>query len=304
MKNASLLIAILTSIVGIAQQDIQITQFSEFQSWYNPAYTNIGQNKICGGLLGRNQWSGFGGRPNTGLISAQYNIDNLNYVGIQLVNDQIGNFNNTIAKLNYARSFSTPLMQVTAGIGINFHQSKIGTGYITPDTPVIDDDAINDNPVNLNTLDMDFGIRLKSRNVEVGLASSHLNQGKLNSGTFQHQLQRHYFVYSTYRYGTRIGALKPAIFGKTDGASLQIDTQVQMEFNNNIIAGLNYRLGDNVSPMLGYRFSNNGISAAIMYNYGISTNGLAPYQSGTHEIGIRVCFLPVLTPTLWKHPRI
>ena len=76
MRKLVLTIIVLAGIFsGLrAQQDPQYTMFYFNKMLYNPAYAGA-KDGICGTLLGRFQWNGLPGAPNTWLFTADMPFD-------------------------------------------------------------------------------------------------------------------------------------------------------------------------------------------------------------------------------------
>src|SRR5687767_1882371 len=95
MRKLVLSLVILTSIVGglKAQQDPQYTMFYFNKMLYNPAYAGA-KDAICGTILGRFQWNGLQGAPNTWVFTGDMPIKltDKDYLGIGLTGygDYIG----------------------------------------------------------------------------------------------------------------------------------------------------------------------------------------------------------------------
>ena len=63
--------------------------------------------------------------------------------------------------------------------------------------------------------------------------------------------------------------------------SYQVDCTVDVVYKKRFSAGLNYRINDAVSVLIGFEM-NNGLK--IGYAYDILTSALAGYSGGSHEI--------------------
>ena len=68
-----------------------------------------------------------------------------------------------------------------------------------------------------------------------------------------------------------------------------------------IWAGVTYRLGDAIAPMLGFQHKfDNAATLKIGYSYGITTSQLGNYNNGTHDIMMNYCFDLEKPPLLQK----
>jgi hypothetical protein len=58
-------------------------------------------------------------------------------------------------------------------------------------------------------------------------------------------------------------------------------------------AGVSYRLGDMVAPMLGYQMPVGKDGTGLLkfgYSYDVTTSKLSNYSNGTHELMLNYCF--------------
>src|SRR5947207_3968414 len=70
----SLFMGLLFVLPGFAQQDPQFSQHMFTKLYYNPGFAGA-NDAICGTLLYRNQWTGFGGEPKTAVFMGDMPID-------------------------------------------------------------------------------------------------------------------------------------------------------------------------------------------------------------------------------------
>ncbi|MFT5599849.1 MAG: type IX secretion system PorP/SprF family membrane protein [Flavobacteriales bacterium] len=298
----------LTGVTANAQQDVQFTNFNLYKPFYNPGAL-IETDDICGSVIARNQWSGFGGNPQSFLMNVGYKISDNHTAGLNILSDELGQQHSNLVKLGYAyRHQLLSGLQIGAGFNISWFQSRWGGSYITPDTAPIDDLSIPDGGVQSSVLDVDAGLFLQKDGLYVGLSSSHLNQGQFTStshsaSNFSFDSKRHYYIVAGYQVGSIIGDLRPSLFVKSDGASTQLDVQVKDWIQQKYMVGLNYRLGASIDPMIGYMHAFGTCTVSAQYSYGIITNQISQYTSGTHEFGIHFCYKKPVFRTRSVNPR-
>jgi type IX secretion system PorP/SprF family membrane protein len=288
---------------GRAQQDIQVSNFDYFSSFYNPASITRTQH-ICGNLIGRNQWSGLNGRPNTGFMNVTYNHSDIIWLNLGLTSDVIGNQHSNIVKLGLAKSFTiSPNVSISGGINFNFSHFALQSNFITPDTPVPFDLSIPDNDVSTGTFDMDAGIFIRAKNVTLGISSTHITQPTLQGASFNYQYARHYHVLCGYTKRLRIGELENHLLAKSDVASTQMDFKSNLWHNSGWMVGLAYRVADAVVPMVGYQQQFGGVMIRGIYSYDITTSQLNQYSGGSHELCLKICLAPPPSIDRYTHPR-
>ena len=297
-----------------AQQDPQFT-VGQYQglAYQNPAVVGS-HDAICATLLGRLQWVGFGGEPSTFLFSAQspFSIPGFGShgIGLTVMSDQLGQETTMVAKLSYAFRYSgLGPGTLSAGVGLGYISKSIGSDW-TASQGVIDDPSIPVNGASEGGLDMDFGLFYKiPKKLSIGLSSTHLTASKFNqtlddkvstgdSRQFNYQIDRTYYI--SAQYETQIGqsgdwVLKPGLFVKSDVASTTFAVGAIAEYQEQFWGGIDYRLQDAVSLMLGANFQMNGQNAAggllkVGYSYDFTTSNIRNFSSGSHELFVRYCF--------------
>lgn len=297
MQKIGLIIGVcLLSIVGYAQQDPQFTQNMHSKLFPNPAVAGS-NNAICATVLGRYQWMGFAGRPETYLLSVHGPFSMLKQswgAGLSISQDKIGNDMKTFgakAALAYRRPMGNG--KISAGLGLGM--INIGVGAFANEDAidgVDNDDAINASKMSDTGFDMDLGLYYNSDKLYLGLSTTHLTQAELKGGSTEvFNVKRHYYV--TAGYNAELGpdfVLQPSVFVKSEAASTQIDLNVSVVYKQQVWAGLSYRFIESIAPMIGVNWPVGTGDIKFGYSYDITTSGLRTYNSGTHELMLGYCF--------------
>lgn len=283
------ILMVFSCLHGIAQQDPQFSQYMFARLPINAGYAGS-SDAICGTLLYRNQWTGFGGEPKTTLLTADMPVDALHGgVGLSVyAADRLGAENNLSFRAAYA--YRKVVGPGTLGIGADFgfHQKSMnGNDFIFNDAG---DNRIPTGTVSDGTFDVGLGIYYNTDNLYVGLSSSHLNQGQIDYDNIRTQLVRHYWLMAGYSAElTPSLTLKPALMAKTDGVSTQLDVNANLLINSKFWVGAGYRLQDAVVLMAGLEILPN---MKLGYSYDFTTSAIRTYSTGTHEIMLGYCFKP------------
>ena len=295
-----------------AQQDYQVTHFMFDKLSINPAFAGI-NDKLCASAIFRNQWTGFGGEPKTGVFNVHAPVEILRGgAGLTVFNDKLGRFDNTYARLAY--SYHLNILGGRLGIGASAGLASVGfdtNGYITPDEgeAATNDGLLQSLQTNDNAADFDFGLYYSGNDFYVGLSATHLSSPKLSEVGVD--LKNHVYFMAGYEYrGLMDGDLdlKPNVLVKTDLVSTQFDVNVLAEYRKMIWGGVTYRHQDAIAPMVGYIHHLENESEGVIkigYSYGITTSAINQYSSGTHEIALNYC-MRILKPeiiTKSKNPR-
>ena len=309
MRRILLVFMFLGVIGGLrAQQDPQFTQYMFNQMYFNPAVAGS-HDAICAGLIGRQQWVGFDGRPETYAftVEAPFQDPFLNQqhgVGLTVSSDALGQESTFGLKLNYAYHYTLGTGgTLSAGMGLGMVQKTLGNQWDAID-PANIDPSIPTGGASATSFDMDFGLYYRVPNkLYVGLSTTHITAADLEdlSGgsldQFYYGVARHYFLTAGYVIEEVISDLdiEPSILVKSDGTITSFDISGLAIYQDQFYGGLSYRLQDAVALMLGYQYQMSGQGAAggnlrIGYSYDFTTSQLRQYSGGAHELLVKYCF--------------
>lgn len=318
MKKKTLLLVVLSvcSTALFAQQDPQFTQFMYDRLSVNPGYAGS-KDAFCATLLGRQQWSGFTGQPNTGLLNISGPIKSIRSgVGVSVYLDEIGPQSVTSARLSYAYHLKLGgATKLGLGVSLGFISSSLNNDWVAYDYNSsgnagigtgIGDPSIPINSQKATTFDASFGAYLYNPKYYVGISSVHLNEGDLSDMNIQ--VARHYYFMGGYNFDiTPKLRLTPNVLVKSDLASTQLDVNATVMYANTFWFGATYRLEDAIAPMAGYQyeFPSGKSTLRIGYSYDFTTSELNNYSSGSHELMLSYC-LKIAKPLpkrVYKNPR-
>jgi len=285
-----------------AQQDPQFSQNMFNRQFHNPGFVGS-NNAICGTLLGRQQWVGFDGKPQTYLLSAHMPLSMVTNLpigaGLSVYSDRLGQFSYMGFKAAGSYRFSVGNGNLGVGISLGMVNVNLDNGWVAID-PFQIDPTIPDNGVSKSSFDMDFGgyYEIKDK-LYVGLSMLHLPSSTLSeqltgNDFFSYKVARHYYIMAgyTYRLSDIDLDIKPSTFIKTDGSSTQMDFNVIALYKNMFWAGASYRLQDAIAPMIGVQ--KDGIikkgTLKVGYSYDVTTSVVRNYSNGSHEIMVGFCY--------------
>ncbi len=290
-KLTKFLVLFFIFICGVAnaQQDPQFSQNMFTKLSVNPGFAGA-NDAICGTLLYRNQWTGFGGEPKTMLFTADMPVEVLRGgVGLSVyVADQLGAEKNLNIRGMYAYRMMLGQGNLGLGIGIGYHQKSLdGSKFVYNDQGDINIPTGN---VSGGAIDLDLGAYYNTDKLYVGLSSSHLQEGKISYNNIDTKLARHYYLMAGYSLDlTSALTLKPMIQLKSDAVSTQADFNANLMINNRFWVGGSYRLQDAIVILAGLEVMPN---LKLGYSYDLTTSDIKTYSSGTHEIMIGYCYKP------------
>ena len=291
LKNITIAVIIVTffGLKASAQQDPQFSQNMFTKLCVNPGFAGA-NDAICGTLLYRNQWTGFGGEPKTMLLTADMPMDALHGgVGLTVyAADGLGAEKNLNVRGAYAYRTDLGAGRLGIGVDIGYHQKSLnGSKFVFND---INDNNIPTTNVSGGAFDLGFGLYYNTDKLYFGLSSAHLTQGKISYDNIKTQLARHYYVMAGYNVDlTSALTLKPMIQLKTDAVSTQVDFNANLSINSRYWIGASYRLQDAIVIMAGLEILPN---LKLGYAYDMTTSEIKTYSSGTHEIMLGYCYKP------------
>jgi len=296
MKRPLFIIIVLSLFNGVyAQQDYQITHYMFDNLSFNPGYAGL-NNNICATIIGRQQWAGFAGSPTTALINIHSPVEMLRGgLGLTYVSDQLGFEKNNIARLNYSYHMGLGAGQMGIGLSVGVLQKSFGADWITPSGTStangdITDDLIPDENASGIVPDINLGVFYKTNELYLGISTTHV--GGFEMSNLNVQNVHHYWITAGYNHDLSPDIkLRPSLLIKSDASSTIMDININALYKNLLWAGLTYRVGDEIAPMLGYQHSlADGSSLRIGYAYGITTSIIGNYSNGSHDIMLNYCF--------------
>ena len=286
MKKFKLLIGIFVLISSIstvfAQQDPQYTQYMYSMNILNPAYAGSrGVTSI--GLLGRTQWVGVDGAPQTATLSINGPVGKNVGLGFSVIHDEIGPVkeDNLYADFSYTLNLSE---EDKFAFGI-----KAGATFLNVrEVITVDVDPLNV-PVSLIAPNFGVGLMYYNDRFYAGLSVPNFIESryldKKNGISSTASEKTHYFLTSGYVFDLDENLkLKPSTMLKaTPGAPLSIDLSLNLLIQEKVELGLSHRLDDSISGMIGFNVNQD---LRIGYAYDYTTSNFGEFNSGSHEIMI------------------
>lgn len=288
-----LLLCLFANVV-FSQQDPQMSFNSFNHLAVNPGFAGLNQ-ALCFTAINRNQWMGFEGHPLTTCVAAHMNIDAINSgAGINIVQDKLG-FNKDF-HANLAYSYHVVIKEGLLGIGIGFgmiQKAFDGQELRSPESMVegsnVYDDPCIPHSESKVVFDANAGLFYRTKDLYVGISSTHLTQPQLKYDDGKNPfVRRHFYLAAGYykQLPNPLFGVRPSIFVKTDGATAQYDLNAILILNKQFWGGLTYRLQDAMTVMVGFT-TKMDIGFGLAYDATLSS--LRTYESGSVELMIRYC---------------
>lgn len=303
MRNsyiAILVLILLGTYSGSAQQDPQYTQYMYNTQVINPAYVGS-REALSFGLLGRTQWVNFEGAPKTGTFTVNSPIGVLGNMGLGLsiVHDELGPAVESNITIDYSYTVNTSdtdkfsfglkagldlldvdftklnifdqgdifennvdsKIQPQIGAGVYYHTDRFYTGLSVPNF--------------LNTKHFDES--------QIG---NIINDPSGTAGSTTAAERLHYFLIAGYVFdlGDNL-KFKPATLIKlVSGAPLEWDVSANFLINEKFTIGASYRWSAAMSAMAGFQISDE-IFIGVGYDY--QTTDIETYSDGSYEVFLR-----------------
>lgn len=316
MRHIKLTILLLfaTAIGSVlhAQQEPQFTQNMFNRVFSNPGFSGISDGICVTGLI-RQQWAGFedyeGEKvgPETFLISIDAPVRILRGgVSALVMQDQIGFTKTIVLRLGYSYLRDMGFGKLGVGAHVGFNNRTMDFSKFRP---VDDNDPLLTNITGEESeilIDASLGIVyevpdhyffgvsvnqiLETKGKELATWTTNVDSNTSGSFLYKMTLDRTFYIQGGYEYVFRRHpnfALLPYAMVKFDRASVQLDLAALLEYKNMFWGGLNYRIQDAVSLILGLQYKN----FKIGYSYDITTSQLGLSNTGgSHEVMLKYCF--------------
>lgn len=194
MKKIFILLIVFGSSTSLFGQSRKyISQFSHFQSYFNPGLTGYEGSAVRSFV--RNQWSGLEGSPKTYFLSAELDFGDLgggsdgdllgkNAMSVNLLHDTYGAFRETELLLGYAsRIRLSANHNLRLGVGLSHQQIRLDGTLLNPEEQ--NDPTLGQylgQFTDMTVTDFNIGMALTHRNYYVSYGMHRVNGGRLTSG--------------------------------------------------------------------------------------------------------------------------
>ncbi|WP_231970261.1 PorP/SprF family type IX secretion system membrane protein [Tenacibaculum jejuense] len=275
---------------AISQQDPHYTQYMLNTMSVNPAYVGSKGHTVLT-ALGRTQWVGFEGAPDTQNLSYDSPIGYSGLgIGINLVNDKLGPSHETYLDGNLSYTIRTG-EEGNLAFGLKLGGRLLNVdwslGRSRDGDPTFDP---SNNIVNKFLPTVGAGIYYHEPDWYIGLSVPNFLRQEhydANNRVAETAVERlHYFLIAGYVFDLNENIkFKPAALAKlVFGAPLSIDVSANFLFYEKFRAGAAWRWDDSVSFLAGFQASE---SLHIGYAFDLTTSNYNVANSGTHEVLLR-----------------
>lgn len=268
-----------------AQQDAQYTQYMYNMNILNPAYAGSKTGTLSISLLGRTQWVGVPGAPQTATLSVHSPITKRMGLGLSVLADKLGPINEQFVFADY--SYTIPVGYYdNLAFGVKAGVSLLNASLIDLQT-IIQSDVNFDQNIGNAQPNFGFGAFYYSDIYYIGLSVPNLlkttyleKESGIVTDVSKHA---HAFLTAGYVFDlSYVWQFKPSFMVKaTNGTPLSADVSANFLFDETYEVGASYRWDDSVSLLLNARVTDN---LRIGYSYDFTTTEISKFTSGSHEL--------------------
>lgn len=294
MRKVVSFLFLLVTLATYGQQDPQYTNNMFYKMGVNPGYAGS-EDAISGLILNRYQWTGYdGGEPKTLVFSVDAAVNAFGApggVGINIVSDQWGYYDNMWVNLNYSYKVETRFG--TLGIGVSpgvFNFSIKPEEWQSPDDVLNNTSGAAGDPyipqaeASQMAFDIGAGAYLYSNKYYAGFSVSHINQGAVKyDDVAEDFLVRHFYLMGGYniKLSDPLFEVRPSFLFKSDLADWQMDLNANLVYDERFWGGISYRVMDAVSLLMGVEMFN---GLRVGYAFDLVTSAISSNAFSSHEI--------------------
>lgn len=288
-----LAISLLPTLESNGQSRKYISQFSFFQSYYNPALVGY-EGSTARGFV-RNQWGGFDGAPRTMFVSGEMDfahfrgdenseLEGKNAIGLNIMHDRHGAFVETELLANYgSRIRLTEKHNLRMGMGLNYMIVRLDGNALTPEQS--DDPSLSKylgGFADMRQLDMNIGMAITHKKYYAAYSMQNINGGKISSGdTFYESRPPISNFQAGYRgpINENVGLIGNAMYRTSRDMPDNIEFNVKALFMDQVWLGVGHRFDYSTHLQTGFMLDR----FRVGYVYEMSTKGSNRLQGSTHE---------------------
>ncbi|WP_235296736.1 PorP/SprF family type IX secretion system membrane protein [Portibacter marinus] len=292
--NRFLFLLLIISSSAIAQQPMQFSQFMFNKYQMNPAYAGFEYSLNVTGVY-RSQWNELPTQPRTQNVNAHLPMYILNgALGINVANEQIGYFNNTLGTISYNYVLETTLGLFSGGLKAGLMQSALSGSLLRTPSGIYEDPTISHQDPILSELNESgvgvlygAGVYFIGNFFEAGLSISTFPSTSISISDTKVELIPYINFYGESNIDLNDNLIvAPSIMVRSDLVQTQIDVAAIAKLSGNIFGGLgvrgyNSRTLDAAIVYAGWRFNEH---YTLSYAYDIGVSALRSVHDGTHEI--------------------
>lgn len=289
---------LLFSLMAMAQNDVQYTNYLFNRLAYNPAYAGSQGMPVINALY-RNQWTGGfadGKAPKTGTINYHSPIQcGRGGIGLGFTSDKAGIFNSNRLDGAYSYKINTSEKGVLSlGLGA---QLEFGSADYFRTNPLDQGDlTIENGNDTYNKTRVNFGAGLyytHNDNFYIGLSVPQLlNTSYFRDVSISGDGNDFHTYYLMLGFATDLSSTVKLVPGamisfQGQNAPFEFDINANLVFMDKLWVGLNYRLDDSIDGLIQYQLTDK-LRAGFAYDF--TTSDIKNYSNGSLEFLLSYSF--------------
>lgn len=305
MKKHILLVLLLLVVLGAnGQSRKHISNFSQYQQYYNPALTGYGGSAVKS--FYRNQWTGFEDAPKTIFLSGEMDLTDIggrqrqhntnteysganHALGLAVVQDRFGPLNETQVFLSYgSRVRVSDALSLRWGTALTYSANRIDGTRLTVDQE--EDPKFQDvlgQKSRIGKLDLNLGLALVSSNFYLAYALQDVTRGDyvtLGDDYLNAFYTRKHIAQVGYRalLSEQVGVVVNGIFQYDDMLRETLEGQLKFVYQNMFWVGGGYRKSQAYHLSAGVLLDR----LSIGYAYENPIGDARAINKGTNEVSI------------------
>lgn len=282
MKKYIIAFNLLVSVLVFSQSDPKLSIFSYNPLQYNPAYAGSFNGLSVTGIYS-SQWVGFEGAPKTIFFSAHSNVIQREIgVGVNITSDKLGPVQENQIVSNFAYNiYLNDDLNLNFGLKAGLNNFNLDYRLLTIENP--QEAGIFEGSLNQYSPIVGAGFYLSNQKFYLGMSVPNLLKTNFITGTQISiaNTKPNYFFTAGYKFDLQNEVyLIPNILTRvTAGAPIANLISLNLDYQKNIMLGMNIQPTSSFGGFFGYRFENN---LSIGYAYDSSINNFSTASGGCH----------------------
>lgn len=270
----TLFLLVFITNVGEAQNDRLYTMFVFNKLQYNPAYAGSAEALNVGAHY-RHQWQGLEGAPKTITAFAHAPIvGGRSGVGLSLISDEIGIFNTTYAKMDYAYRI-TFKNDAKLSIGINAQFDFTRFDWTKADLIDNVDSAIPFGEPSNSTFNFGMGLYYSNENFYLGASVPNFVRNAITSEVYRgfgdlNDLRAYYLMGGVvFKIGPKVHLRPSILVSYVPNAPKEIDFNLSFLLLESFWVGGSYRLNESLDAFVQFPISKQ-LKLAVGVDYALT----------------------------------
>ena len=299
LKIAALILMAVISWPAVGQTDVQLSQYYEVPSLYNPGA--IGRTdfvRIRGAA--RLQWLGIEGAPQIFLGAADMPFKVMNQrlaVGVLTQQESIGLYNSLTLGAQIAYKLRKRWGELTIGFQAGMYDQRFkGSEVYIPDGDEYhqgNDEGIPLTDIHGTALDLGAGIFFERKTWYVGVSCTHLTSPSIKMGgenggsgkgtaLYEFNVNRTLYLMAGCNIPIKntLFEVMPSVLAKYDFTFFGAEATARVRYNKFLTFGIGYRWNDAIVATVAAEIKN----FFLGYSFDYSTSSLHSASAGSHEI--------------------